>query len=61
MYGYVCAICNGYCDPGELTNGICIECAEKEKSKHIRMDRLSQFLNSPSYQMELNLEVISNG
>ena len=26
---YECRICSGFCDPGELVQGICPECMEK--------------------------------
>lgn len=26
MRGYMCHVCNGICDPGELENGVCFDC-----------------------------------
>ena len=30
---YECIICHGICDPGELRNGKCFDCALKEKAQ----------------------------
>lgn len=56
MYRYQCAICHGNCDAGELINGICIECLAIEQQNMMRTSTITKIINSPSYQMELNLE-----
>lgn len=53
----ICERCGGYCDNGELIGGICPECLEEEQQEQIREDTLIKIMNSPSYQMELELEV----
>lgn len=56
-----CKRCGGNCDTGEVVNGVCVECLEEEKQGIIRSQSVIRMMNSPSYQMELNLEVMSNG
>lgn len=57
----ICKRCVGYCDNGELIGGICPECLEEEQQEQIREDTLIKIMNSPSYQMELELEDMNNG
>lgn len=61
MGRYECKICHGICDPGELTGGVCQECAEEEQQKQIRAASVVRMLNGPFKQMELRLEGIGNG
>lgn len=56
----VCRKCRGNYDPGEIVGGICIDCLEEEKQEQLRQSRVAKIISSPSYQMELNLEVMSN-
>ena len=57
----VCKKCHGNCDTGEVIGGICLECLEKEQQNVLRNTRVIKMLNSPFYQMELNLEEMCNG
>lgn len=57
----VCRKCRGNYDPGEIIGGICMDCLEEEKQEQLRQSRITRVMNSSSYQMELNLEVVSNG
>lgn len=52
-----CDRCGGNCDNGELVGGICLECMEEERQEQIRANTVIRIMNSPSYQMELELEV----
>ena len=52
-----CKRCGGNYDNGELTGGICTDCLEEERQEQIRASAVARIMNSPSYQMELNLEV----
>lgn len=56
-----CKRCGGFFDNGELIGGKCPECIEEERQEHIRAVEVARIMNSPSYQMELKLEVMSNG
>lgn len=42
MRGYVCSICEGNFDAGELTNGKCDECREAEIQRNSRSAKLEQ-------------------
>ena len=53
----ICECCGANCDAGELIGGICLDCLEQEKQDQKKISIISKMLNSPSYQMELNLEV----
>lgn len=52
-----CNRCGGNCDNGELIGGICLECLEEEQQEQLRASAVAKIMNSPSYQMELELEV----
>ena len=52
-----CKRCGGNYDNGELVCGKCLECLEEERHEQIRASNVARIMNSPSYQMELNLEV----
>lgn len=56
-----CKRCGGNCDNGEMISGICLECLEEEQQEQLRANTVVKIMNSPSYQMELNLEVMRNG
>lgn len=56
-----CRRCGANCDNGEMIGGICTDCLEDEKDEQIRASNFAKLINSPSYQMELNLEVMRNG
>lgn len=56
-----CERCTHSYDRGEVIGGICVDCREKEKQEQLRASTVIKIMNSPSYQMELNLEVMSNG
>lgn len=58
MYEYICSCCKGRCDPGEMIGSICIECLEEERLKQESSNRAVKIMNSPFYQMELDLEVM---
>lgn len=52
-----CNRCGGNCDNGELIGGVCPECLEEELQEEIRANTVIRIMNSPSYQVELELEV----
>lgn len=52
-----CNRCCGNYDNGELISGICTDCLEEDRQEQIRYSAVAMIMNSPSYQMELNLEV----
>lgn len=58
MENYICSRCEVRCDPGELVGKVCIWCLEKEKQEQLRQSEVTKIMNSPSYQMGLNLEGI---
>ena len=53
-----CECCAGNYDNGELICGKCLECLEEERQTQLRASEVARIINSPSYQMELNLEVM---
>ena len=53
-----CKRCGGNYDNGELVCGVCTDCLEEERQEQIRTSAVARIMNSPSYQMELNLEVM---
>ena len=53
-----CECCGGNYDNGELIGGKCLECLEAERQTQLRASEVARIMNSPSYQMELNLEVM---
>ena len=53
-----CERCGGNYDNGELIGGKCLECLEEERQEQTRASEVARIMNSPSYQMELNLEVM---
>ena len=61
MSRYICMVCHGICDPGELTGGVCQECREEECQRQIRAVSVAKMLNGPYEQLELGLEVAANG
>ncbi len=52
-----CRRCNCNCDPGDLLNGVCLDCLEEEKQEQLRENKVVKMMYSPSHQMELELEV----
>lgn len=52
-----CKRCGGNYDNGELACGVCTDCLEEERQEQIRASAVARIMNSPSYQMELELEV----
>ena len=56
----MCDRCGANCDVGEVVGGICLDCLDQEKQNQSKSSRIAKLLNSPSYQMELNLEVEIN-
>lgn len=52
-----CKRCGGNYDNVELVCGVCTDCLEEERQEQIRASAVARIMNSPSYQMELNLEV----
>ena len=53
-----CERCGGNYDNGELIGCVCTDCLEEERQEQIRASAVARIMNSPSYQMELNLEVM---
>ena len=39
---YICNICNGRCDAGDLVRGICDECREKMKERENKSSELTR-------------------
>lgn len=56
-----CRRCEANYDNGEIIGGVCLDCLEEEKQEQLRADTVVRIMNSPSYQMELSLEVVNNG
>ena len=52
-----CKRCGDNYDNVELVCGVCTDCLEEERQEQIRASAVARIMNSPSYQMELNLEV----
>lgn len=57
----VCENCGGNCDNGELVQGVCQECIEKRESEKSIKILSEKMMNSPFYQMRLNLGGVENG
>ena len=55
MYRYKCSECYGNCDPGEIVNGVCLECMEKKRISIVSKNRAMKLLNAPFEQMKLEL------
>lgn len=55
MRWLICRWCHGRCDPGELVDGICLDCLEEEKQRQERSRTVVRIMNSHCEQMELNL------
>lgn len=55
----VCERCGGNCDPGEIVQGICLECMEEQKMEIVRSNKITRLMSAPFYQM--TLEEIANG
>lgn len=53
--GIECPKCHGIYDPGEMINGICIDCREQERLRIIRRENYNKIQNSPFVQMELRI------
>ncbi len=49
----VCERCGGNCDPGEIVQGICLECMEEQKMAVVRSSKIQRLLTGPYYQMTL--------
>ncbi len=48
-----CRKCPGNFDPGDLVNGVCLDCLEEEKMEQLRNNRITNIMRSPCVQMEL--------
>lgn len=55
MRQLICRWCHGRCDPGDLVDGVCLDCLEAERQRQERSRTVVRIMNSPCYQMELNL------
>lgn len=55
MNSYICSVCGGNCDPGELIGGICIECLEEKRIAVETHNKIASLLNAQWVQMTLNL------
>ena len=53
-----CECCGGTYDNGELIGGKCLECLEEERQEQLRASNVARIMDSASYQMEFNLEVM---
>ena len=57
----ICRRCKANCDNGELIGGVCPDCLEEEKREQLRADAVVRIMNSPSYQMGLELTGCQKG
>lgn len=46
----VCRICHGRCDPGEIKNGICFECALEQKRKEKVRQEVDRMVRANSFE-----------
>lgn len=46
----VCRICHGRCDPGEIKNGICFECALEQKRKENIRQEVDRMVRTDKYE-----------
>lgn len=53
MMGYECRTCGAYCDPGELTNGICEDCTETAEKENNIKNRIAWLLDCDFTQIRL--------
>jgi len=51
MRNYVCSVCNGNCDDGELVGGVCHECREAAEQEKKREELMQRLFESPSGQL----------
>lgn len=49
-----CRWCHGRCDPGDLIDGICLECLEEEQQRIIRKRSVAQIMSSQYEQLEID-------
>lgn len=49
----VCERCGGNCDPGEIVQGICLECMEEQRMEIVRSSKITRLMSAPFYQMTL--------
>lgn len=42
MYRQECSECHGNCEPGEMVNGVCLECLEKKRLTMVTKSRMVQ-------------------
>lgn len=54
MFSYECSVCHGNCDPGELVNGVCLECLEEQRIAIVTQNKVVSLLNAPLEQMKLD-------
>ena len=55
MSRYECSVCGGNCDPGEIVNGVCLECMENKRQAMVTQNKVVSLLNAPWEQMKLEL------
>ena len=63
---YICKICGGICDPGELAGGICFECRQEDEISEQfitkgdkSMKRLFEFEKRVTYLHSIEVKIIS--
>ena len=49
----VCERCGGNCDPGEIVQGVCLECLEEQRMAVERSNSIKKMLVSTFHQMTL--------
>lgn len=49
----VCERCGGNCDPGEIVQGICLECMEEQRMEIVRSSKITRLMSAPFHQMTL--------
>lgn len=48
-----CRICESNCDPGDLRDGICYDCRDKQEKDQKRKEKRERLLRSSWQQMEM--------
>lgn len=48
-----CRICHCNCDPGDLRNGVCDDCRDRQEMEQERKQRLNLLMRAESRQVEM--------
>ena len=60
MNRYKCSVCGANCDPGELVNGVCLECLEEQRIAIVTQNKVVSLLNAHWEQMKLEFGGMKN-